>query len=219
MVLFYAVPRRDTNLLAHRLLNRFGSLADVFDATVEELLCVDGITQHAATYIKMFPAVFRQYELSRDCHHECLDTLEKVGEYVKRFFIGVTVEQAYLFLFNNRLQVIDTYLFAEGTVNSALILPRLVVERALAARASSVVMAHNHPNGNAIATRDDIEVTHVVESACNLVGVHFLDHLVVSGNEFTSVLRSQKGLNRNSPLTGRPDPSFYRNFYAKSLKR
>ena len=93
-----------------------------------------------------------------------------------------------------------------------------MVERALAARASSVVMAHNHPYGNAIATRDDIEVTHLVESACNMIGVHFLDHLVVAGNDFISILRSQKGLNRNSPMTGKPDPSFYRNFYAKSLK-
>ena len=166
----------------------------------------------------MFPAVFREYELSRDCRDECFDTLEKVGNYAKNFFIGATVEQAYLILFNNRLQVIDTCLFATGTVNNALILPRLVVERALAARASSVVMAHNHPYGNAIATRDDIEVTHLVESACNMIGVHFLDHLVVAGNDFISILRSQKGLNRNSPMTGKPDPSFYRNFYAKSLK-
>jgi len=174
---------------------------------------VDGIGPNAATYIKMFPAVFRQYELSRDSREGCFDTLEKVGNYAKKLFIGAAVEQAYLLMFNNRLQLIDTWLITDGTVNSVPVLPRAVVEHALDAHASSVVLVHNHPYGNILPSRDDIELTHVVEAACNVVGIHFLDHLVVAGNDFSSILRSQKGYNRNSPMTGKPDSSFYRNFY------
>ena len=213
-VLFYVIPRKDTNLLAHRLLNRFGSLDKVFDASADELMSVNGIGPNASAYLKMFPAVFRHYELSRDNRNECFDTLEKLGAYATKLFIGATVEQAYLMMFNNRLQMIDTCRLSEGAVNSTLILPRLVVEHSLVARASSVVIAHNHPYGNTIATREDIDVTHIVESACNLVGIQLLDHLVVAGTEYSSILRSQRGLYRNSPLTGKPDPSFFRNFYA-----
>lgn len=213
MILFFVIPQRDTNPLAHRLIQRFGSLAGVFDATVEELMSVDGIGSNAATYIKMFPAVFRRYELSRDYKRNCFDTLEKVGNYAKKLFIGATVEQAYLLMFNNRLQLIGTWQISDGTVNSAPILPRMVVEHALDAHASSVVLTHNHPYGSILASREDIEITHIVESACTLVGVNFLDHLIVAGNDFCSILRSQKGYNRASPLTGKPDSSFYRNFY------
>lgn len=213
MVLFYVIPKQDTNPLAHRLLKRFGTLAGVFDATVDELMSVGGIGENAATYIKMFPAVFRQYELSRDSREGCFDTLEKVGNHAKKLFIGAAVEQAYLLMFNNRLQLIDTWLITDGTVNSVPVLPRAVVEHALDAHASSVVLVHNHPYGNILPSRDDIELTHVVEAACNVVGIHFLDHLVVAGNDFSSILRSQKGYNRNSPMTGKPDSSFYRNFY------
>lgn len=213
LVLFYVIPKQDTNPLAHRLLKRFGSLAGVFDATVEDLTSVEGIGPNAAAYIKMFPAVFRRYELSRDSREGCFDTLEKVGNHAKKLFIGAAVEQAYLLMFNNRLQLIDTWLITGGSVNSVPVLPRAVVEHALDAHASSVVLVHNHPYGNVLPSRDDIELTHVVEAACNVVSIHFLDHLIVSGNEFISILRSQKGFNRNSPMTGKPDPSFYRKFY------
>ena len=213
LMLFYAIPHKDTNPLAHRLLQRFGSLAGIMDATVEELMSVEGVGENTAIYLKMFPAVFRQYELSRDYRRGCFDTLEKVGTYAKKLFIGATVEQVYLLMFNNRLQLIDTYKLSVGTVNQAPVLPRMVVERALGNHASSVVMVHNHPYGNTITTREDIEITHIVEGACNLVGINFLDHLVVAGNDFRSILRSQKGINRNSPLTGKPDPEFYRKFY------
>lgn len=214
LLLFNVIPRQDTNLLAHRLLDRFnGSLAAVFDATLEELMQVEGIGPNAATYIKMFPAVFRQYELSRYSQTEMLDAFWKLGEYAKKLFIGASVEQLYMISLNCRLQVLDTCMLAEGSVNDVLIVPRVAVERALAVHASCVVFAHNHPTGHACATREDVEVTHVVESAFHQVGICFLDHLVVAGGDFVSIQRTQKGIMRPSPLTGEVDPAFYRSFY------
>ena len=214
LILFAVIPKQDTNPLAHALLERFGSLAGVLDASIEELTSVKGIGKSAAIHLKTYPAVFRQYELSRDNKSACYDTLAKIGDYAKKLFIGATVEQAYLIMFNNRLQILDTKLLATGTINRAVVLPRMVVDSALAVHAACVVLVHNHPYGNALPTRDDIGLTHVVESACGLVDIQFLDHLVVAGNEFVSILRSQKGFSRNSPKTGKPDEDFYRHFYS-----
>ena len=216
LILFAVIPKKDTNPLAHALLERFGSLAGVLDASAEELMSVKGVGLSVATHLKTYPAVFRQYELSRDDKRACYDTLAKIGDYVKKLFIGAAVEQAYLIMFNNRLQILDTKLLASGTVNRAVVVPRMVVDAALAVHAACVVLVHNHPYGNALPTRDDIGLTHVVESACALVDIQFLDHLIVAGNEFTSVLRSQKGLARNSPKTGKPDEDFFRSFYSET---
>lgn len=213
LVLFTVIPRKDTNPLAHELLKRFGSLAAVFDASIEELMSVKGVGLSVATHLKTYPAVFRQYELSRDNRRKCYDTLAKIGNYARKLFIGATVEQLYLIMFNNRLQIIDVKLLATGTVNRAVVSPRMLVDPALAAHASCVVLVHNHPYGNTIPSRDDISFTHVMESACSLVDIQFLDHLVVAGNDFSSILRTQKGFLRNSPMTGKPDEKFYRKFY------
>ncbi|MBQ7322783.1 MAG: DNA repair protein RadC [Clostridia bacterium] len=213
LVLFYVIPKQDTNMLAHRLLVRFGSLSGVLEADAEELMSVKGIGANAAVFLKLFPAVFRQYELSRLNADGIFDTLEKVGNYAKSLFIGATVERVYLLLFNNKLQLLETYFVADGSVNHAPILPRVVAERAIVKQAASILLVHNHPHGNPLPTRDDIETTHTIDAACKLLGIHFLDHLIVTEQDFISILRSQKGLTRPSPLTGQSDTAFFQRYY------
>ena len=213
LMLFYAIPQKDTNPLAHELINRFGSFAGVLNASVEDLMTVDGIKENAATYLKMFTSVFRVYKQSENQKGVCFDTLEKIVEYAKTQFIGLTHERVYALFLNNRLQMQECYLVSEGTVNSAPVLPRIIAERAFQSEASSLVLMHNHPQGIAVASPDDLRLTRVNEQTCNIIGVHFLDHLIIADDEYTSVLRKSRGYERISPLSGALDPDFYRNFY------
>lgn len=213
LMLFYVIPKKDTNPLAHQLIERFGSLAGVLEASVEDLMTVDGIKENAAIFLKTFPSVFRVYEQSRNEQYDCYNTLEKLSQYARSKFIGITKERVYAIMLNNRLQIMECYFISEGSVNSAPILPRVVIDRALKKDASSIVLIHNHPNGVAVASPDDIRITQVMEQACGLMGVYFLDHLIVAGDQCTSILHKQKGYHRPSPLTGAMDPDFYRHFY------
>ena len=213
LMLFYAIPQRDTNPLAHELLNRFGSLSGVLNASVEDLMTVEGIKENAATYLKIFAPVFRLYKQSENQKAVCFDTLEKIVDYAKTQFIGLTNERVYALYLNNRLQVIECFLVSEGTVNSAPVLPRIIAQKALQLQASSLVLMHNHPQGLPIASPDDLHLTRVVEQACNVLGIYFLDHLIIAGDEYSSILRKSKGYERLSPLSGALDENFYRNFY------
>ena len=213
LMLFYAIPQKDTNPLAHELINRFGSFAGVLDASVEELMSVDGIKENAATYLKMFTSVFRVYEQAENQKDACYDTLEKIAQFAKRQFVGLTCERVYAMFLNNRLQVLECFLVSEGTVNSAPVVPRIIAQKAIQLKASSLVLMHNHPQGIAVASPEDLRLTRVIEQACNVIGVYFLDHLIVAGDEYTSVLRKAKGYERVSPLSGALDPDFYRSFY------
>ena len=94
LILFYAIPRQDTNPIAHRLLNTFGSLAAVFDATPEELMERGGLSKNAATLIKLIPAAARRQQLSRSSCHQLLDSTQKCGDYLVPFFFGATQERS-----------------------------------------------------------------------------------------------------------------------------
>ena len=213
LLLFYAIPQKDTNPLAHELINRFGSFAGVLDASVEELMTVDGIKENAAIYLKMFTSVFRVYEQSENQQNICYDTLEKIVKYAKTQFVGLTHERVYAMLLNNSLQILDCFMVSEGTVNSAPVVPRIIMQKALRLEASSLVLMHNHPKGIAVASPDDLRMTRVMEQACNVMGIYFLDHLIIAGDDYASVFRKSKGYDRPSPVTGAMDSNFFRAFY------
>ena len=216
LMLFSVIPKKDTNPLAHELIRRFGSLAGVLDASFEDLVSVDGIKENAATYLKMFPAVFRVYDKDRNEKFNCYDTLDKIAQFAKTQFVALNRERVYALFLNNRLQIVECYMVSEGTVNSSPVPPRVVMERAYENKASSLVLMHNHPNGRAVASPDDLRLTRGMEQACNIMGVYFLEHLIVAGDECTPILRTSHGYERTSPLTGALDPDFYRNFYENS---
>ena len=213
LILFNTIPRKDTNILAHHLLDRFGTLPGVLDARVEELMEVEGITKNMAAGIKLFPAVFSRYDMDKRAPCFCFDTLDKVGDYVRSLFVGVTVEQVYMLSFDNRLKLLDCAKLTQGSVNSAPISPRQVTERAYDQHASSVVLVHNHPNGTVLPSKEDIKLTDTMETACGLVGITLLEHLVVAGYDYFPIMRSQKGISRLSPITKLPDEEFYRKYY------
>ena len=190
LLLFYAIPRRDTNPIAHGLLNRFGSLAQVLEAPVEELKKVEGIGQEAAVFLHMIPAAGRYYMVDKTVQSKVLRTIEECGEYLMPFFFGRKVETVYLLCLDAKCKVLCCKEIGEGGVNSAGISIRKIVETALAANATSVVLAHNHPSGIAIPSTDDIQTTRQLALALRAVDVHLVDHIVVADDDYVSMVMS-----------------------------
>lgn len=198
LLLFYCIPRKDTNPLAHRLLEHFGSLTGVLDASPQELEKVDGVSSGTATFLSLITQVGRYYQVKRSEPGEILRTIEQCGNYLVPYFYGRENEMVYILCLDAKCKVICCKKVGEGSVNSANIPVRRVVEIALGANATTVVLAHNHPSGLAIPSADDIQTTHRIATALEAVEIILADHIVVSKDDFVSIVQSQYYKPQNS---------------------
>ena len=191
MLLFYCIPRRDTNIIAHNLINRFGSLAQVIDAPVKELAKVDGVGEGAAVFISFLNQLDRYYNTNKNQQLRILNTIEDCGNYLLPYFNGRQKETVYMLCLDAKCKVLSCRLIEEGNVNSAGISIRKIVDMALTENATSVVLAHNHPSGLALPSDEDIDTTMKIAKALRFVDVILTDHIVVADGEFVSMVLSK----------------------------
>ena len=194
LILFYAIPQKDTNPIAHRLLDHFGTLSAVFSASEQELAAVEGIGEHAATLLRLIvPATSYALADERRKRTKSFGTVHAIGRYFVDLYMGAKEESVYLMLLDNSYALIDCVKVHEGSVNSVAVTPRKLVERAYHARAAMAVLAHNHPGGIAIPSTDDIDTTVTLKKAFDTMGVTLLEHLLVAGERYSPLLcRSEK---------------------------
>ena len=190
LLLFYAIPRRDTNPIAHELLKKFGSVRQVLEAPVQRLTEVEYITENAAILLKLAPAMLRYYQVDKVREEMPLVTIQACGDYLKHFFLGRKNETVFLLCLDAKCKVLACREVGEGSVNSANVPIRRVVEIALAEGASTVVLAHNHPSGIAIPSGEDIATTRRLYAALSTVDVILADHIVVADDDYVSMVQS-----------------------------
>ena len=190
LALFYCIPQKDTNPIAHELLNHFGSLSQVLEASPAELQKVKGIGENTATFLHLITQISRYYLVDRVQRVEILPTIEACGRYLVPRFFGRKVETVFLLCLDAKCKVLCCKEVGEGSVNSAGISVRRIVETALAANATSVVLAHNHPSGMALPSAEDIQTTRRVAAALNTVEILLADHIVVADDDFVSMVQS-----------------------------
>lgn len=190
LLLFYCIPQRDTNSLAHALLERFGSLSQVLEAPVEELRKVPGVGEHTAIFLHLITEAGRFYLVNRSTQEKILPSLESCAEYMLPFFFGRKVETVFLLCLDAKCKALCCREIGEGSVNAAGISVRRVVETALNAGATTVVLAHNHPSGLALPSSEDIQTTRRVAAALSAVEIHLADHIVVADGDYVSLVQS-----------------------------
>ena len=190
LLLFYCVQRRDTNPLAHRLLDRFGSISDVLNASAEELMQVEGITHHIAIFLTMISDLNRYYLVNNATKVKIINTTEDTCKYITPFFENRKKETVFLLCLDAKKKVLCCKNMGEGSVNSANISIRKIVEVALNANATSVILAHNHPSGLALPSSEDIQTTARLARALSLVEIILADHVIVAGGDSVSLLQS-----------------------------
>lgn len=190
LLLFYCVPRADTNPLAHKLLDSFGSVTAVLDAGRDELEKIDGVGSNISTFLSLITQVGRYYQVKRSEPGDILKSIEQCGQYLVPYFYGREIETVFILCLDAKCKVICCKKVGEGSVNSANVPIRRVVELALGANATTVVLAHNHPSGLAIPSADDIQTTHRVATALEAIDIILADHIVVSRDDFVSIVQS-----------------------------
>lgn len=190
LLLFYAIPQKDTNPIAHALLDHFGSLSRVLEADVEELKKVPGISDHSATLLALVTELGRYYQVDCAQRVEVLTTLDACGAYLVPRFFGRSNETVFLLCLDAKCKVLCCKEIGEGSVNSTSISIRKVVETAMSANATTVVLAHNHPSGVALPSSEDVQTTRRVAAALSAVEVHLADHIVVAEGDYVSMVQS-----------------------------
>lgn len=188
LVLFYAVPRRDTNELAHRLLDAFGgTLAGVLDAPLVELEKVPGVGYNAAVLLKLFPEVCRRYLLDMQQVGRVVAGSGDAARYLLPYFLGRTNEHVALICIDGKGKVVFCGDVFEGSIGAAAISVRRIVEIVVRCAGTDVILAHNHPGGVAVPSEEDVRVTAQVAAAMRTVGVRLLDHLIIADADWVSL--------------------------------
>ena len=187
LLLFYAIPRRDTNEIAHRLLDRFGSLDGVFSAPAEELQEVEGIGENAAALLTLIPEIMKKSRVSKAREIRQIRSSDDAGAYLLPYFLNERDEVVYLLCLDTKRCVISCAEMGRGVVNSVDTGIRRIVEKALKVRASSVIIAHNHPDGIALPSREDEVFTRALYNALETVGIRLEDHIIVAEDDYTSM--------------------------------
>jgi len=187
LLLFYAIPRRDLNPVAHALLKRFGSLNGVFEASAAELRQVEGLGENAASLLRIIPQVSRRYMLSRTPAGAVLDTVARAARYLIPYFMYERDEVVYVLCLDARRCAVCCREISRGVVNAAAVNARRIAELALEQRASGVILSHNHLSGNALPSAEDESATRQIEKALALLGVELIDHIVVAGCDYVSM--------------------------------
>lgn len=180
LLLYYAIPRRDTNELAHMLIDHFGSIAGVFDAHVTELADIDGMGRNSAVLLCMLKPLWRLYRQNNSKHGSALDSSRAACEFAADLFAGRNNEAFYILCLDPGCRLIRPMLLQEGTVDEVSVHPRTVVEAAIRSNASLIIFVHNHPRGQSTPSAGDIAYTRRLSIALSSIGIGLLDHIIVS---------------------------------------
>jgi DNA repair protein RadC len=192
LLLYYGLPQGDTNVLAHDLIERYGSLPAVLEAGYEDLRQVKGLGAHTALLLTLLPDLWRYYQLARSKPRAVIHDRRELAEYVTHLFIGEGHELFYLICLDARNNVTRAYKINEGALDSVGLEPRAVAEAALRYKAKSVVLAHNHPGGSLKPSAGDINITGQLIAALGALDIVVLDHIIVAGGKYFSF--AEKGL-------------------------
>ena len=190
LLLFYGIPQRDTNEIAHELIRKFGSLSRVLEATPEELSEVKYVGDNVTTLFQLITAVARYYQVNCAMREEILSTINACGKYLVPFFYQRPNETVFLLCLDAKCKVLCCEKVGEGSANSAGVPIRKIVEVAMKANATSVILAHNHPSGLAIPSGEDVQTTRRVALALDAVEIGLVDHIIVADNDWVSLVQS-----------------------------
>lgn len=187
MLLFYTHPRRNTNEIAHELINRFGSIAGIIEAEYDDLIKVKYITDGAATLFKMLPKFLPVYYNSKN-NGMIYDNSQKLIALFEPYFVGLAHEEFRAAYFDNKLALIRNVALDSGDTSGTAVNIRKLVEIALRENAATVAIAHNHPKTASKPSSGDFNTTQQIIDVLKPMKIDFLDHVIV-GEDKTISLR------------------------------
>jgi len=177
LLLTFAIPRKDTNPLAHSLIKRFGSLKDVLNANAYDLMQTEGIGESAAVLLSLVGQISRKKDQGREQNPKLLNP-DAAMRYCQDRYGENKYECFYVISLDVNRRVLYDEMISSGTLTETAVYPRLAVESALRHKAHSVILCHNHPSGDVRPSNEDIESTQMILNALSAIGIHLNDHII-----------------------------------------
>jgi DNA repair protein RadC len=189
MVLFLALPRRDTKPIARALLVRFGSFSQAIAAPLNDLLRIEGLGEAGAAALKTVLAASLRLAHAAVSEQPIIGNWDKLIAYLTAELAYEKVEQFRVLFLDSRNRLLADEVLGRGTINHAPVYPREVVKRALELNAAALVLVHNHPSGDPTPSRDDIAMTEEIRLAAATMQIFLHDHIVIGSGTWISFRR------------------------------
>lgn len=193
LLLFYAIPQGDVNDLAHTLIDRFGSLSGVLDASVDELKKVPGVGEHTAVLLRLIPAIGGRYVEDRGSMGRIVRTTDEAARMLKPHFSSARNEMVYILCLDSKGKLLGVRKVSEGSIFASDINIRRIAEEAMGLRASRLYLAHNHISNLAFPSAADWQATDVIRAALAPLGLELIDHIIFVDGDAVSLRQSEGG--------------------------
>jgi len=189
MVLYIALPRRDTKALSRALLARFGSFAGTLAAAPNDLRGIEGMGESGTATVKIVHAAALRLARAELADRPLLSNWDRLMEYLNAVMARERVEQFRVLFLDNRNHLLADEVQGRGTVNHTPVYPREVVRRALELQATAIILVHNHPSGDPSPSPEDVAMTREVLDAARALGIALHDHVIVGNGRWVSLRR------------------------------
>ena len=192
LILFYSIPRKNTNETAHKLLNRFGSVKGILDANIDALVEIDDVGIYTAIYIKALAKLVSKYGIREKKSDGLLKSPAELSNFLRSLYIGTQNESSYILLFDNSKRLIICEKIGEGFSMEHNISLRKAVSSALNNNATSAILVHNHPNGKAFPSGEDIHATNKAKMILEALGVVLMEHFIIANDECRPIINANR---------------------------
>jgi len=191
-ILTLVIPRKDINPLAHKLIYEFGNLSAVLDADYERLKVFPGLGERSAKLLVLFPQIFYRYKFEKQANKKHLKNLGDILDFYVALYENKSIEEFYITCLDFKNRILTNKKLAQGNVNSLHIDKKELTSLLINSKASKVIVSHCHPDGPCQPSCEDINSTKIIIEVLNLLGIDFVDHIIVGTDGCYSFNRLEK---------------------------
>ena len=191
LFLGYSIPRKNTNEIAHRLVDAAGSLGGIFDMEISEVKKIEGMSEYSTFLVRLVKYMVRSKKKPPKRNVD-LSRFSYVEKYADSLFAASENEVLYALLLDKKMRLIRAYKAAEGNEWQAGVSKKDILKAAIEESAASVILLHNHPGGVAYPSHDDLIFTVDMERACGIVDLCLVEHIVYAEGECHPIMIRDK---------------------------
>ena len=190
LLLCFSITRRNTNDTAHELLNKFGSIKGILNANIPALVTTDGIGENSALFLRVVSEVLSRYEKEKHYTKTPLGSPRALVTYLRSLFAGTSNEITYMLGFDNAQNLILSKKVAEGYSCGNVMSVRDMTLTAISSNVAGIILVHNHPNGKAIPSGEDIMTTNALKSSFTINGIDLIEHFIVTDTQCFPIINT-----------------------------